>query len=62
MRISEITTSKPLDPQQARLEQLKRQQEQARKAYTSEKDRQSVQQAQKTIHSVQQRRFVGAGA
>jgi hypothetical protein len=49
MKILEITTIKPLTPQQARIDGLKRQKEASTKALQAERDRQKVAKAQQTI-------------
>ena len=49
MRIYELTTIKPLTPQQARVSALKQQKERASDMLKSEKDRQKQQKAVATI-------------
>jgi hypothetical protein len=49
MRLSEI---KPLTPQQARIDGLKRQKDNVAKQLKAERDRQKVAKAQQTIASV----------
>jgi hypothetical protein len=49
MKILEITAIKPLSPQQARIDGLKRQKEAVSKQLKAERDRQKVAKAQQTI-------------
>ena len=49
MRFNEIASNKPLTPQQARIDSLKRQKEATTKALKAERDRQKVAKAQQTI-------------
>ena len=52
MKIVEITAIKPPNPQQARIDALKRQKEASTKALKAERDRQKITKAQQTIASV----------
>jgi len=52
MKILEITTIKPLTPQQARIDGLKRQKEASTKALKAERDRQKIAKAQQTINMI----------
>ena len=52
MKILEITAIKPLTPQQARIDALKRQKDSSTKALQAERDRQKIAKAQQTIASV----------
>jgi hypothetical protein len=52
MKILEITAIKPLTPQQARIDGLKRQKEASTKALKAERDRQKIAKARKTITSI----------
>ena len=52
MKILEITAIKPPNPQQARIDALKRQKEASTKALKAERDRQKIAKAQQTIASV----------
>jgi len=49
MLISELTTKKPLTPDQARIEALKNASKQARERLKSERERQKVQRAQRSL-------------
>lgn len=52
MKILEITTIKPLTPQQARIDGLKKQKENVAKQLKAERDRQKVAKAQQQINAV----------
>ena len=52
MKILEITAIKPPNPQQARIDALKRQKEASTKALKAERDRQKIAKAQQTINTV----------
>lgn len=52
MKILEITAIKPPNPQQSRIDALKRQKEASTKALKAERDRQKIAKAQQTIASV----------
>ena len=52
MKILEITTIKPPNPRQARIDALKRQKDASTKALQAERDRQKIAKAQQTIASV----------
>jgi hypothetical protein len=49
MRFNEIASNKPLTPQQARIDSLKRQKEATTKALKAERDRQKVAKAQQNL-------------
>ena len=51
MLIKEIATIKPLTPEKARIDALKRQKENASKALKMEKDKQKLAKAQKQMRS-----------
>jgi len=53
MRIFEITTIKPLTPQQALINTLKQQKERASTQLKAERKRQQIQQAQQRIYTLQ---------
>ena len=52
MKIAEITVVKPLTPEKARIEALKKQKERTADALKAERDRQKVQKAQKQIAQI----------
>ena len=52
MKILEITAIKPPNPQQARIDALKRQKDASTKALKAERDRQKIAKAQQTIANV----------
>ena len=52
MRLNEFSTVKPVTPQQARIDALKRQKDTSTKALQAERDRQKIAKAQQTIASV----------
>ncbi|MDH6301091.1 hypothetical protein M2123_002292 [Polynucleobacter sphagniphilus] len=52
MKILEITAIKPLTPQQARIDGLKRQKDASTKALQAERDRQKIAKAQQQIKDV----------
>lgn len=52
MVIKEITANKPPNPQQARINALKRQKESVSKQLKAERDRQKIAKAQQAIASV----------
>lgn len=54
MRIYEITATKPLTPQQARINALKQQKERAATQLQAERDRQKRQKATQQIQQAQQ--------
>lgn len=54
MRIYEITATKPLNPQKARINALKQQKERAAKQLQAERDRQKRQKATQQIQQAQQ--------
>ena len=51
MLIKEIATIKPLTPQQARVNALKAQKDNANKALKAERDRQKIAKAQKSLNT-----------
>jgi hypothetical protein len=53
MQILEITTNKPLTPQQARIKSLQAQKDNVSKQLKTERDRQKIAKAQQTIRNVQ---------
>ena len=53
MVIKEITSAKPLTPQQARINSLKLQKERASDALKAERDRQKIAKAQQQLAKVQ---------
>ena len=53
MLIKEISTIKPLTPEQSRIEALKSQKDMASKALRAERDRQKITKAQKQLAKVQ---------
>ena len=55
--IHETTTIKPLSPQQARIDTLKRQKDSVAKQLKAERDRQKVAKAQQQILSVKSQKF-----
>jgi hypothetical protein len=52
MKIQEVTTIKPLTPQQQRIKSLQQQKDNANKALKAERNRQKIDKARKTIASV----------
>lgn len=52
MKIQEVTAIKPPNPQQARIDALKRQKDASTKALKAERDRQKIAKAQQTIANV----------
>jgi hypothetical protein len=50
--VNEVKTIKPMTPQQARIDSLKRQKDIASKNLKAERDRQKIAKAQQTIQSV----------
>lgn len=52
MLIKEITTIKPLTPQQARINSLRQAKDNASKALKAERDRQKIAKAQQTISQI----------
>ena len=52
MFIKEITSNKPLTPQQQRIKSLKTQKDNVTKALKAERDRQKIAKAQRTIANV----------
>jgi hypothetical protein len=52
MVIKEITSIKPLTPQQQRIKSLQQQKDNASKALKAERDRQKIAKARQTIASV----------
>ncbi len=57
MRLKEFAPLKPLTPEKAKIDSLKRQKENASKALKAEKDRQKIAKAQKVISSVKYSNF-----
>ncbi len=53
MQIKEITTVKPLTPQQARIKSLKLQKDNVSKQLKTERDRQKITKAQQQLAKVQ---------
>ena len=52
MKINEVTSIKPLTPQQQRVKSLQLQKDNVSKALKAERDRQKIAKAQQTISSV----------